>query len=402
MAYLKLGYKLFVKNINMSFISVIQIAITLLLINICISNIYSYIEPLNIFKNLNYKKAIYFQQPLLSSIDPNLTMGDEAFEILEKKIEKSNQIIENLKNVKSVNKDYIIYGKDISCYGYDKFTSSNIKKQLKSGKWFDEEPKKQNVLNVVVCDNGKYKTGDIIYIDSPNDPNKKIECKITGILKKDIYSLYNSSTASDTVDVSHLLRKQENIGLFSIEDLKEMNYNISSHSNSFIVFNENISNQDYDQAFEMLKQVGDPIKIEKINSNTKKAILDILKKQFPIIIAMFLIMVISIITFIFLNISKNKKIFGIYYLCGFNFKSCFIIYFINIIINIILSLVLFIGLYVLFFMINDNYITGVFSINNITGTLIVLIFIFISSFVINTILLKNKSSKDIIKKIYRR
>lgn len=310
----KLGYKLFKKNLFTSIFIIIQLIVSILLLNVTIGLINSSYAKLNVFTKFDLENTIYYMNNLLPT--------DEDITNIQKKC--SNTLIEPIKyTYMSVDNGMTItYG----C-AYGEKTSKNLNVRLKKGKWYYDVEKENGIINAVAMYGSNYKLNEIYTILVQNKDASDIDeykFKITGLVDSST-GLVFGEVGSTAMDANYLFQKFE-IGfnglsdylLFSSED-KDIKDQLNSTTSLFIYTQEK---SQYNNVYNDLKNTGNVISLRGIYNNTMETLAHDVHKYYPVLFAVLISGVIGFIGIIILSNLKNRRTFSIYYVCGMNTLEC--------------------------------------------------------------------------------
>lgn len=390
---IKLGIKLFFKKFFLSLIIILQISVTVLLTNLIVGS-YNLIDEAFALTNNFPEQKTYFVMPGFDGY--NLTARIERTQELFDKY-KNEILVEQVlaRNIQSDdNQSYLTIS-------YGKKTSEYLNMPLKNGCWYTEAESGDYVPCVI---KGAYSVGDIIRLpityeqnknqgeqaseeDMLNHPELKQEDKtnpvyitfrVCGLLKEN-YRILTFATSSNNLMLEHLFDKITDMPviLFNQEDLKKFNvvtgYSLGTNS---MLYMQTDNPETKQQIVDEFKEQAWIVPYEQAHSESKYEFFKKLKILLPLMISILFVGLISALCITLLNAYNHIRVFSIYYICGMNWKSSFLIILSYVMCHVISSILVFLGFVLL---LKNELSTGMYIFNSLN------IFSSVAIFVIMTI-----------------
>lgn len=328
---------MFLKNFRLNFVVIFQI-VAMVLVGINLTSLLSMgMKASTTLAPLTESKFVYYMstENFLNVIDFN-EYSHDVFEMGKKSTAPAEL---NLTNVKFKTRIFLtdaIVNEDASkytsVYAYNKQMIDALKLPMKSGKWFNEKTKSDdNVIDAVSNLNNIFKVGDIINLTATTKERKKVDFKvrIIGTLKNPAYIPNTSSVGQCLFSVSLLDDTTYNKTgmpaiLINSEDLEGIeNIFANTPKNEFIVFNDDISKEEYDANLKELSSKGFTATTEDINSGDNEWNSTLMKENLPMIIFLLILSVTGLISISIINMTNYLKTFSIYFICGCTWKNCY-------------------------------------------------------------------------------
>lgn len=315
--YLRLGFHIFSKNLIANIILIIQLAVSIILLNIVMGIYNEANSKLEILSGFDLDNTVY--QCLVDELisEPNIGKYKE-------KLAVSDDIkIEPIMAGTATSE----YG-SACCVAYGNNTSASMRLPMKSGLWYDDCEKEDGCINAVVLGDSRYKIGDVYemtFFDYSSSSEKTYSFKITGIADENTGVVMGNKAANilNTKVMFETFDKTEYGGdallLFDYQDL-DIEERLFCQPSLF-AFSENgasMSEKDID-AF---KGFGSTFTMRNIYDNTKEELKSEIHGVLPIAIAITFIGIIGIICLVILNTLKSRRAFAVYFICGMRWKSC--------------------------------------------------------------------------------
>ena len=324
-------------------------------------------------------------------------------------------------------------------WAYDDGWISGYTPKLQSGSWLKTGNKEEKYLEAVVLQNReRYKTGDVVYVDtnSETELQTKIPVKIIGVIDRNADIIFQSN-GEDSVDYhilfSNMIKQSEDVEIFppttffvSKKNLdrvqeqyvdQEAEKNLSENNNkvpntdkkifftklsglALITIDKKCPDKLYGYNKNRVAQISDFYflhDLDYIKKNTWQNIMADISDLIPAGVGMILFTIISFVTLSTLMYQKNMKKYSIYYVQGLTWKRIFRIHILYISLIILTALVL--GILM-------SLAAGHFGIWSglavqlggvqITGCLIITILLLASSALMCLSLVKGRSAKEIL------
>lgn len=424
----KLGLHLFSRKNTLNIMLIILIALSLLIVNICLGMFNeetSLLDSVQGFDKENDYYFMYTQNFSLFGFSENTedlkeedlinAVGNEDFQLGIIYTGTSDIQIKQSFNTHLAKQKYVTF------FAFDDYTLNCLNyNQLISGVWCTKAEHKDGYLNVVALE-GSYNVGDTFEISLQRrydkfDENGELylyeyvpftaKCLVTGVMKGGSYIFNN--TMSNALSLSQFMTPtftnkangEKSVIYFSYEDelfqdfLNDERPCEQLSTCAFLHFDDSISETEVYKIRENLSNVGWIVSIQDICDKSEQEIMNVVLELIPFMFGVFLLTVICLICMITLNAMDHMKTYSVYYLCGMNWSDMKKILFSYALIVMLSSLLLF-GL----FFVGAWFLMGMSRImllkpNNLYVTLgIILVMILIFVF-IPYILLARSSPKD--------
>ena len=329
--YMRIGFALFSKRLVTSFITIIQLFVTIIIANVIIVDYNAYMEDICIMENFDTDRTYLWMTEMTDTND-------------ELRWEQLKQLKHN-RSVRAVEVTFranAIYNNNIvSLIGYGQNTGELINMTLESGKWYTEVPKKDGVINCVSISSipgleiGKLIELEIIPHYSEQTINQTFQ--VVGTLGKRAKTLtFNQSSASPYYDhlfqVFHstpLDKEYEDydhqVGLiFDQSDLPTLVQSQYWDGNR-LVYIDSIDDETFLSLKDELRKDSYVVKLEQAKRNTLQEIRETMVKYLPIMIPLFLIGFLGVVCISILNTLKYMRTFAIFFICGMRWKDSILI-----------------------------------------------------------------------------
>ncbi|MEG0547126.1 MAG: hypothetical protein RR552_08120 [Oscillospiraceae bacterium] len=296
------------------------------------------IEASSTLTPLTESKFVYYM-----SIENHLNAlsvfeGNGNMSLMERKNNQSTPENLNLTNVKfktrifqtdaTVNGEASEYA---NIYAYSKEMIDCLKLPLKKGNWFERETKNDGIIDAVSTADSQFKVGDIVDLTMGAKDGKKVNIKvrIIGNLKNPAYvptashigQLMFSLSLLDDVTFNKLGIPALLINSGDIEGIEKIFLN--TPKNEYIVFNDDISKEEYDANLKELSSKGLIATSEDINRVDNEWTTSTLKENLPMIIFLAILSFTGLICIAVINMTNYLKTFSIYFICGCTWKNCY-------------------------------------------------------------------------------
>ena len=329
--YMRIGFALFSKRLVTSFITIIQLFVTIIIANVIIVDYNAYMEDICIMENFDTDRT-YLWMPAMTDTNDELRWE----QLKQLKHNRSVRAVEVTFRANAIYNNNIV-----SLIGYGQNTGELINMTLESGKWYTEVPKKDGVINCVSISSipgleiGKLIELEIIPHYSEQTINQTFQ--VVGTLGKRAKTLtFNQSSASPYYDhlfqVFHstpLDKEYEDydhqVGLiFDQSDLPTLVQSQYWDGNR-LVYIDSIDDETFLSLKDELRKDSYVVKLEQAKRNTLQEIRETMMEFLPIIIPLFLIGFLGVVCISILNTLKHMRTFAIFFICGMGWKNTILI-----------------------------------------------------------------------------
>ncbi len=425
MKYFKLGFNMLIHKTMFNILIILEIAAMLVLTNIVIS---SYNGKDFLYEP--YKKLLN-NNGVVCEMDLSMGYGNNN-EDIRKIIEKYNYLdfsalISLLKERLSGNIDIIfdryywlspenggphpkssLY-QNVQMIGVDPYIYSNLRLPLSEGRWADTDITSDGIAEAIISGGTSAELGQIYETDVG-------KIRIVGILtdsnyvppginlsesvnkKLSIFDYYQAYDCNLSMRAPFILMNRTVYDKLISED--DPNY-----GSYFFISYGKTDDETAEKNTDYLCSIGGRIRNQfgeenfyTINAETKKELDNIYLRMLPLIIVSFVIVLAGLTGSMSMSVTRGIRTYGIFYLCGCNWKKCRRILSVQIILIIFLSTIItFITLFVMK-IINIEYMIGsVYRLNNVYISLIEMILIYILSLIIPKSLIRYASPVETIR-----
>ncbi len=423
----KLGLHLFSRKSALNIMLIILIALSLLIVNICLGMFNEQTSLLDSVQGFDKENDYYFMYTKNLLFFSGGGIEDLKEEDLINAVDNKNfqpGIIyqgQSEIQVKQAFNTSLAQRKYVTFFGFDNYTLNCLNyNQLISGVWCTEAEHRDGYLNVVALE-GAYDVGDTFELSLEKKVDKldengniddydytffKIKCLVTGVMKGGSYilddALSNNLSLSQFMipTFTNKMQGEKSVIYFSYED--KLLQDFLKHEGTctdlspcvFLHFDDSISETEVYKIRENLAKVGWIVSIQDICDKSEQEIMNVVLELIPFMFGVFLLTVICLICMITLNAMDHMKTYSVYYLCGMNWGDMKKILFSYALIVMVSSLALFSLFFAgAWFLMGMNQIM-LLKPNNLYITLgIILVMIVIFVF-IPYILLARSSPKD--------
>lgn len=215
------------------------------------------------------------------------------------------------------------------------------KPKLLDGTWCEDAPYKEGVINIIISNNSPvgFKVGDTISIDN-------LTFYITGIYDSEelIYGYSGSSKGKET-NYLHFYDSVKNaysnkpipvpepfLAVASYEDVEKLINPLKTAFGKVVIdFEDDITEEEYQENLNKIKDYYGHVENQDIyNSkiiydNTMAHLEMKLLPMFILLAIIFFILIVSMLTASAVNVLYEKKNYGIYFVCGNDWKKTFVI-----------------------------------------------------------------------------
>lgn len=313
--YLTYGFHIFSKNAVANIILIIQLTISIILMNVTLGLYNEAYSKLNVL--YGFDRDTVYQNAI-----EQLSFGGNF-----KDYEESLSLSENVKTEPIMNGSAAFGDSYVSFCAYGSHTSHSMRLPMASGVWYDAAEKEEGCINTVVLGSSAYPIGETYTMTVYNytaNQSKDFQFKITGLIdeKTGIVLGESSSNFMTVKTMFEVFDKEENgvdaLFLFNYEDENISDYLVWGSSLFAYPDSAGMSDEDISE----LKNFGYTFKIDEIIDNTKNSLQSEIHSVFPLAVSLTLIGIVGIICLIILNTLKCRKTFAVYYICGMRWKDC--------------------------------------------------------------------------------
>ena len=212
------------------------------------------------------------------------------------------------------------------------------KPKLLEGEWCEDADKRDGCINIVISDNNNFdiKIGDVIDIDG-------LSFNVVGKYDSQelVYS-YNNKFAYEDTNYLHFYDSVDNeegitgkgccMALASFSDMEKYCNPMKIPQGKVIIdYEDDITKEEYDENINILKETYGYIELEDIIDarvvfeNSKEHLEIKLLPMFVLLVVILFVLIISMNTASAVNVLYEKINYGIYFICGNNWKNTFII-----------------------------------------------------------------------------
>ena len=212
------------------------------------------------------------------------------------------------------------------------------KPKLLEGEWCEDADKRDGCINIVISDNNNFdiKIGDVIHIDG-------LSFNVVGIYDSQelVYS-YNNKFAYEDTKYLHFYDSVDNeegitgkgccMALASFSDMEKYCNTMKIPQGKVIIdYEDDITKEEYDENIKILKETYGYIELEDIIDarvvfeNSKEHLEIKLLPMFILLVVILFVLIISMLTASAVNVLYEKINYGIYFICGNNWKNTIII-----------------------------------------------------------------------------
>ena len=296
------------KSLTMSIIVMIQLAVTIILVNLLVGKYNALTDVLNMCKGFDGERT-YMYMPAASLFESN-TRKDKLTSIINKY--SSELSLEQVINDIRFSDDGIAY--EINALGNK--TSITVRNTIAKGKWYTEVDC-ENIPCVTYSD---HELGDII---SLTIDDRKLEFQVVGIISRNA-NVFKFNTASNKPILEYLFDDNDNYSSppilifnqtdvpFAFDTLADANGLIYFHSNDEVIINQIVGEL---QEIAWVEQLD----LARLKSQSQLTIH--INTLAPIIVSIFLVGLISTLCLTVLNALRHMRLIAIYYICGMNWAS---------------------------------------------------------------------------------
>lgn len=322
----RLALKELKRNHVINILCFFQITLICVVTSAVLTTVLNKYERYKPFKDVLDKKGVYVDVMSLNFVENELVyVAYDEDNVIEKL---------GLKNVDSIYcmKNLWIDQNANTCVLSDEFIEM-YKPKLKDGKWLAEiKNLPDDVIPVVISENeDNINVGDVFEITSPFGIKAKIKAYVTGVFSDNTSVIYTASesnihTSHEDIFVPYNSKFEEKpLIIIKNSDLEKYYFDITRniYGPMIITYNESITDAEINENYDKLMLNGDYkiySTLENMNKNSKEKVLEDLFKLLPMIIAVLLLVIISIISVSAVNTKTRIKTYAVYFLCGMQWK----------------------------------------------------------------------------------
>ena len=393
----KFAFDMIKNNKIMSTAIVLQLAISIMLLNVTLAMYNDVALRLNVLSDFDRSKTLFYMSKTILS-------EENEYENLKKLTDGA--VVEPVYTCGFVNKEDNI---NIYATAYGDKTSEKLSYKMVSGQWYADAPKEKGVINVVAYEGSRFKTGDVyetaLYSsDSEKEGKLKVKLKITGIVNNKV-GVITGATSSNVLETDILFQEvdfqsilTENWFLLNYNDvlnLENVTDEVMIMPDAFI-FTKSDDNSKY---IKDLSNYGNILTFQSIIDNSDETLAEKLHTVYPIAAGVLMSGVIGAECLIILNNFRSRKRFAIYYLCGMRWGECITISVIQLTYLVAAAVpcswIVF-NLLNNFTIMNFNNVT-LYDTNNIFVTIGIIVLMYAVSVISTKLMVSGSSPKDYLK-----
>ena len=326
------GYRMFIRNIKMNSLVVLQIALALCLGFSLFSGISALGRSSQIFKNFKSAKAVYYDDTTYLDTATMRAMGVEA-EDVDGTLTKS---LEKVKFRSMVTKTTAnLAGQDVELYGMDYNLASLFDIPVTKGVWLDEA-QSDSIVQAVVSPNSGLKVGQTVQLiyygqdEHGNIQKLPLSVHIVGILSNPILipspgcgGIPNSFSFCETevnVDknTAMMVLSTDTLPASTIENLNDF----KQVKSEYIVFEDDIDDETYQHNLALIAQKGEMATPAEMVEQDELYLKTELAQYLPMEIIFLVLSLLGIVCAAFLCVNENLHNFSVLFVCGSTWKRC--------------------------------------------------------------------------------
>ena len=329
---LKFGFRMFVQNLKMNSLVVLQIALALCLGFSLLSCISAVERSSQIFRNFKNAKAVYYDDTTYLDTATMRALGVEAEDV-------DGRLTEPLEQVKfrsMVTKTTVLFDeKDVELYGMDHNLASLFDIPVTKGVWLDKA-ESNSVIQAVVSPNSGLKVGEtatLSYFDEDEDGNiqrNPMSIHVVGILSNPIlipspgcggipnsFSFCESEVNVDK-NTAMMIISTDTLPASTVEKL-----NAFKHVKSeYIVFEDDIDDATYQHNLDLIAKKGEMATPSEMIEQDELYLKTELAQYLPMEIIFLVLSLLGVVCSAFFCINNNLHNFSVYFVCGSTWKHC--------------------------------------------------------------------------------
>lgn len=329
----KLNATLYRKNLSSNLILILQISITVIIMNMLVGNI-----------NLIKKTSMLFEP--IAQINGGLFMPLSADEDCDFLFD-----IHSIESMYSVDQYLVSYnGYEILLFAFDSALADKFTPELSKGDWINNAQSRDYLSVVMLKSKAEFVINHCYTVQNFN--NDAIDLKIIGQLKEPSYIL-NLNYTSNNIQPNHLLRYynsafsgQSVFLALKDEILQFTDYKVGTQVSKIVVFDNDATNEEISMAIREIKKTGDFTFLSDIQERGYKYEKEILKGYIPYFVCALSISVVGFLGLIILSILRNMHTYSILHLVGVSSYKCAWMCFENCLLTFLFSSLLVVTAYV--------------------------------------------------------
>lgn len=300
MFYLKYGTSMLFKNILLSVILAVQIAVSIFLCGMTVSKVENLDNNVRIFERIRAQDGIF------------------AMPVFEFSTDNAIQKVKKLPGVKQVVQVYQSFFttdmQEIQIMYYDDYLLENCPLPLSKGQWFKTEDKSADTIPVIVNrETFDHRLGDTFEMEE----NKY---KIIGVLDKR-QQYFSFESGGNQENISTLVQnfdKGNPLFLCRSRDFSEayLQQVCSSDPNFLVLFEKDIAKTQKEQIVSSLNNIGFTKSIAALYEDGVAQIKSDFISLSPYILLSFLLSILGVASSVTLMMRKESYTFSVYYICG--------------------------------------------------------------------------------------
>jgi hypothetical protein len=313
---IKLSYGLFCKNIIANIIFILQITISIILVNVMIGNINRSLFTVHQFRPFTQVRGLYYMPINAQELDNESRINELHNQLMEETgISTIDQYF-----LRDNERSYILYA-------YDNIALSLFTPDMREGEWLNNNNSDDTIPVVTSHAGGKLQLGQTLRMNIDGG-DESADFKIVGIMQEPVFYL-NYCTESNVIATDHLY-SYFNIKFYqypmifaSKHDIEKFSeYIIDTNIASVILFNESIDDQTMQENIDYLSKSGDISDLNNIYIRGNENAVNMIRSYSPYFICGFLLSFVGLIGLTVLSTANSLRSFAIFYLLGCRWKNC--------------------------------------------------------------------------------
>lgn len=346
MKYIKYGFHIFSKNMLLNGILAVQLAATLVVVNITVGKYNLQIQSVRQFSSVERSSGVYFM-PTYDLFE--YSGGDEenaSAEASSSEDDSAETSVANApvwKEIKGVSSVATIeqlafkntaYAADpIEAKAYSDILVEKFRPVLEKGVWLTDADTQNGVIPAVVVGNrGLFRLGDVVDFTTYGDVAKPCKIRIVGIMNSlsmqlDFTCSGEKITCADLFQVYNDRFKEVPEFLMKQSDIKELKASVYvTQSNCMAFFKDTLPEETVNANLAVLKKYGFVGTFSELYAGGVQTVKTEFRSVLSIAVCLLGIAVIGLISMTILNSLKHMKLFSILYICGCRWKSLTLIF----------------------------------------------------------------------------
>ncbi len=420
MVYLKIAYDMFVKKFLFHLILIIELALTLILINVFVGifgNQNTLYRPYKDFISNDGVVYMFNEEAAFDDETGEEKTEAEAISYFKEKLGRDADIIymETLdlyEDSDVLPKSFLPRDSEVQILMPDKRVLSELRLPLAHGRWFSLEKDKDGCIEAVISGGTDAVVGNV-YETSAG------KIKIVGILSDNSYLLPSINSigdfsGKDNISVNDLYGAFDSnvnvMGTFMLinrelipSESKGKGFSIYTDPLMFISYGKDLSSKEIEEKNNIVCSFlpGDLssqdilLSFSQLRQNTGNYLAELMMKLFPIAVAIIIIAIVGIAGTTAVLVLKNIRSFSIFYLCGCRWKDCIRIMLADIGIIVLSALLLTVAAIACLVSLNMEYLIGMdIGLSNVLITAAVVVVIVLFSVMLPVSILKSKTPAE--------